>query len=329
MNPKISVIIPVYNAGDQIKTCLDAILSQTLKEIELICVLDCPTDGTDRIVEAYAQKDNRIKVLKNTVNQNIGESRNKGIEAATGDYIGFSDHDDYMEPTMYEKLYKAITKENSHVSMCERGDILTKYNKRVERLDDQKTYTVWTSLLKTIANKQNLNTVYVWNKIYDRKFIQDNNIRFPDNKEFPAGEDILFNFQVFKKLSETNKTEAVAYVREILYWHIFHGENTSSRVWKFDYICRYTNLIAEEISKNRLLSDSKEVKQNAYKGFIGTLTSGLYWANKDKGISAFKQAHNIKNYPYLRSILKDNWTLYDKELSISKNIIGLFIKLFG
>ncbi|MCQ2207395.1 MAG: glycosyltransferase [Paludibacteraceae bacterium] len=328
MSPKISIIIPVYNAGEQIKPCLDAIQAQTLKELEIICVLDCPTDGTDKIVEDYAKKDNRIKVIKNTTNLNIGESRNRGIAAATGEYIGFSDHDDYMEPTMYEKLYNAISRNKVHVAMCERGDILKLVNKKVERLDGQKSYTVWTSLLKTIANKQNLNTVYVWNKIYDRQFIQENGIKFPDNKSYPAGEDILFNYQVFKKLSEIDRNEEVAYVREILYWHIFHGENTSNKVWKFDYICKYTNLIAEDICKNTLFIESEEIKQSAYQGFIGTLTSGFYWAQKENTLNALKQIFKIKEYPYLRAVLKDNWTLYNKKLTISKNLIGCFIKLF-
>ena len=78
MIPKVSIVVPVYNAGEYIKPCLDTLTKQTLHDIEIICVLDCPTDGTDKVVDAYAQQDDRIKVLKNEHNMNIGESRNRG-----------------------------------------------------------------------------------------------------------------------------------------------------------------------------------------------------------------------------------------------------------
>ena len=65
INPKISIIMPVYNAGHRLQNCIESILSQKMKDIEIICVLDCPTDGSDKVVEYYAQQDNRIRVVKN------------------------------------------------------------------------------------------------------------------------------------------------------------------------------------------------------------------------------------------------------------------------
>ena len=106
-NPKISIILPVYNAGEFLRPCLDTLINQTLKEIEIVCILDCPTDGSDKTVQEYAEKDPRILVIKNDRNLHVGESRNVGIRAAHGDYIGFSDHDDIRELDMYEKLYAA------------------------------------------------------------------------------------------------------------------------------------------------------------------------------------------------------------------------------
>ena len=108
--PLVSIIVPVYNAGEHLRPCLDTLVNQTLREIEIICVLDCPTDGSDKTVEEYAAKDNRIVVIRNEQNLNIGESRNVGLRATRGEYIGFSDHDDSRELDMYEKLYNTAEK---------------------------------------------------------------------------------------------------------------------------------------------------------------------------------------------------------------------------
>ena len=94
MTPKVSIIVPIYNAGKFLEKCLDTLVNQTLKDIEIILVLDCPTDGSDRIAREYAEKDPRIRLIVNEQNLNIGLSRNEGLKIARGEYIGFSDHDD-------------------------------------------------------------------------------------------------------------------------------------------------------------------------------------------------------------------------------------------
>ena len=106
MTPKVSIIVPIYNAGKFLEKCLDTLVNQTLKDIEIILVLDCPTDGSDRIAREYAEKDPRIRLIINEQNLNIGLSRNEGLKIARGEYIGFSDHDDWRELDMYEIIPK-------------------------------------------------------------------------------------------------------------------------------------------------------------------------------------------------------------------------------
>lgn len=96
--PKVSIIVPVYNAGCYFDKCLDSLINQTLKEIEIILVLDCPTDGSDKVAESYSSSDNRIKLIYNEENLHTGLSRNRGMAIARGKYIGFHDHDDYSAP---------------------------------------------------------------------------------------------------------------------------------------------------------------------------------------------------------------------------------------
>ncbi|MGC3976850.1 MAG: glycosyltransferase family A protein [Paludibacteraceae bacterium] len=113
--PKVSIIVPVYNAGEHLSRCLDSLLNQTLKEIEIILVVDCPTDGSDLLAEKYAEQDTRIRIIKNEKNIHIGFSRNAGIDNARGEYLGFSDDDDYCETEMFEKLYLCARKNEADI----------------------------------------------------------------------------------------------------------------------------------------------------------------------------------------------------------------------
>ncbi|MCR5127201.1 MAG: glycosyltransferase [Lachnospiraceae bacterium] len=106
----ITIIIPVYNKEAYLKRCLDSVLSQTYPHLEVLLVDDCSSDGSLKICEDYAKRDARVRVLKQEENAGASAARNAGIEAATGDYIGFTDADDWIEPGMYEALLDAIRK---------------------------------------------------------------------------------------------------------------------------------------------------------------------------------------------------------------------------
>lgn len=129
--PKISVVIPVYGVENYIAKCIEALQRQTLKELELIFIDDCGGDGSIAIAEEYAKEDSRIKILYNEQNMGAGKSRNRGIDAATGEYIAFVDPDDWLDDNFYEVLYNRakegnydIVKANRVKVTCyENGDI--------------------------------------------------------------------------------------------------------------------------------------------------------------------------------------------------------------
>lgn len=102
---KVSVIIPVYNTAPYLERCLDSAINQTLKDIEIICVNDGSTDNSLEILQKYAQKDKRIKVVNFKENKGVSAARNKGINLAKGEFIGFLDSDDFIDPGWYENLY--------------------------------------------------------------------------------------------------------------------------------------------------------------------------------------------------------------------------------
>lgn len=111
----ISIITPAYNAEKYIEQSLNSILNQTYKDIELIVVLDCPTDNTKEMVENIASKDNRVRIIENEVNLGAGTSRDIGIKAAKGDYILLNDADDYYDLDYIEKIYDAAIKNNAEI----------------------------------------------------------------------------------------------------------------------------------------------------------------------------------------------------------------------
>lgn len=116
-NPLIQVIVPVYNVKDYVKPCIDSILRQTYKNLEIILVNDGSTDGVEQILNEYAEKDSRIKVI-NQANLGLQAARNKGVDNCTGEYISFIDSDDVINNRFYAMLYAAITQTNSDISMC-------------------------------------------------------------------------------------------------------------------------------------------------------------------------------------------------------------------
>ena len=106
--PIISVIIPFYNTEEYIKECLKSVLNQTFKEIEVICINDKSTDKSLKIVEKYARKDDRIKIINLDKKSGQSTARNRGLEIAKGEYISFVDSDDKIDLDAYEKTYSFI-----------------------------------------------------------------------------------------------------------------------------------------------------------------------------------------------------------------------------
>jgi len=107
--PNISIILPIYNVDSYLRECLDSIINQTLKDIEIICVNDDLKDNSLSIMQEHAEKDSRIKIISKP-NSGYGHTMNVGIDAATGKYIGIVEPDDYVQLDMYETLYNLAEK---------------------------------------------------------------------------------------------------------------------------------------------------------------------------------------------------------------------------
>jgi len=199
---KISIIIPIYNLENYISKCLDSIIMQSYKNIEIIIVNDGSTDKSADICEAYAKKDSRIKVI-HQANQGPSVARNTGISVANGNYISFIDADDWIEPDMIEVLYENAYKYNSDISVCNinyvtiNGDIILSRDGKspfnIYNFTDDNIVILegYEKMIKYISQNVNL----FWNKLY-KKHLFDS-VTLPHNNKIH--QDVLPTWQLVDK----------------------------------------------------------------------------------------------------------------------------------
>jgi glycosyltransferase involved in cell wall biosynthesis len=184
---KISVIIPIYNSEKYIEKCINSIVNQTLKDIEIICVNDGSTDNTENILNDFAQKDSRIKIL-NQENQGQGAARNYGLSIATGEYVGYVDADDYIELNYFETLYNTAKKYNSEIAVASILKHKKFYDKYNVFYKNEKVASSIAEKIKLCGDVKK-NFFYAWNKIYKRELLIKNEINFPQGQIY---EDVMF-----------------------------------------------------------------------------------------------------------------------------------------
>jgi glycosyltransferase involved in cell wall biosynthesis len=177
--PKISIIIPVYNAEKYLQKCLDNLINQTLQDIEILCINDGSKDKSLSVLQEYAKKDERIKVFTGE-NQGPAKARNTGLENAVGKYIMFCDSDDWYEPTMCEEMYNCIEKEKVDIVMCdcdvveiEANHLRNKSDVDYVRLTSKGFHDVSKNCFVKIP-------CTLWNKIFKKSLIDKYKISFPN-----------------------------------------------------------------------------------------------------------------------------------------------------
>ena len=239
-NPVVSVIVPVYNVEQYLPQCLDSIVNQTLKNIEIICVNDSSTDNSLNILNHYAEKDPRIKVVTQP-NGGAGAARNRGLSLAAGKYLSFLDSDDFFEPDMLELAYNK--------AVCDKADFVVFQSDQYYTDRKEFVSVPWTLREKEIPpytpfnHRQmtdNIFKVFVgwaWDKLYDREFVEKNHLRFQEQR---TSNDMLFVFSgvaVAKRISVVKKVlahqrrdakDSLSKTRENS-WHCFYDALSALR----------------------------------------------------------------------------------------------------
>ena len=205
---KISVIIPIYNVEQYLPRCLDSVINQTLRDIEIICINDCSTDGSGAVLKDYASKDKRIKLIDLEVNKGVSATRNTGIDNSTGEYLSFIDSDDSIDIDFYEKLYNKAVESDADIV---KGEV------KIIDYDGNIGKDILHTQIKN--NHSKLYFIYYWvSAIYRRDLIIKNNIKQKINR--PLGEDILFLNQAVLK---SNKVELV----DQTFYNYYKRENSA------------------------------------------------------------------------------------------------------
>lgn len=192
--PKVSILVPVYNVEPYLSQCLASLTDQTLTDIEIICINDGSTDGSLAILKEFAHNDPRITIITKK-NTGYGDSMNRALAAAHGEYIGILEPDDYIEPNAFEVMYAAAREHHADVVKCN--------NFRTQDSPKSGVINVKTSEISELAviNPQEDRYVFqfapaIWSAIYRRSFLQDNHIDFLPTPG-ASYQDLGFTFKVW------------------------------------------------------------------------------------------------------------------------------------
>lgn len=331
--PKISVIMPVYNKEQYLEECLDSILRQTFEDIEVICIDDGSTDTSLLILNRYAKRDLRIKVLQQE-NQGAGVARNKGLSAATGEYVIFLDSDDFFEEKLLEKLCSQIEETNSDVVVCRSDRFTQKTNKSVAC-----PWTIRKELLpkenpfSSKAVQKDFFMIFVWwpwDKLYRKSFIERIGIRY---------QNLRTTNDLFFVAGSVLKANNISYIDDVLVHHRVSMGNSLSVTREKSWDCFYKALLClqEYMKKENLYERFEQDFINYCLHFslwnLETLHGYsfclLYNALRNEWFSELglteKPAdyfYNKYNYAIMQHILQT-----DLEHSISRFITKLEVKL--
>lgn len=211
-NEMISVIIPCYNLAGYTGKCMDSILAQTYRNLEIIAVDDGSTDGTSEVLDQYAARDERIVVIHQE-NVGAGEAANRGIELAQGGFLAFVDNDDWIAPNLYERLYCALMKNHADMAVCNFNLVYEDHTDFCYSHMRDETVNVGEDVFGYFARycacpKPNN---YVWSRLYQADKIKNSDVRF---ENFRLGADTLFNFKLLPYMKR------VTFIKEGLYYYV-------------------------------------------------------------------------------------------------------------
>lgn len=238
--PLISVIVPVYRVEQYLPKCVDSILNQTYRNLEVILVNDGSPDTCGVICDAYAEKDPRVKVIHKE-NGGLSSARNAGIDIAQGEYFGFVDSDDWIEPEMYEILYSGIWKYDAEVAYGGRYDVDGETGERVVGLCPEKEECIsGIEMLGRVFLRDRCDSA-AWDKLYHRSLFDE--IRYPQGFN---SEDIA----IFYKLMEL--TDKVVMCNKPLYNYLHRANSitTAKLSDKTFHFLHHTDTIYPYIRKN-------------------------------------------------------------------------------
>lgn len=292
--PKISIIVPIYNVEKYIKKCLDSIINQTLKDIEIIIVNDGTKDNSAIICEEYAKIDNRIKIIHKE-NGGLGNARNVGMTYAKGEYIGFVDSDDWVDSDYFEKLYNKAINEQADVCI---GSIKVFKN----------------NSFKIKSQPNNIETLFAtqgfaWLKIYKRDFVEHYHMQFTEKLYY---EDMFFAMMVYLYMNKCATVNDAYYYYRQQEQSIVHTCINSNKL--FD-IFKIFSILIEELDTNK--NERYAIYKNVIEvHLIKVLAGFIYKIDNNNRRKFLAQSEDI-----IKKINLKNNTYATLEIKLYRNMI--------
>ncbi|HOG17117.1 MAG TPA: glycosyltransferase [Syntrophales bacterium] len=329
--PKVSIIVPVYNMERYLRKCLDSLIRQTLKDIEIVVVNDESADASPEIIAEYAERDDRIKVV-NRKNGGLSMARNSGMSVATGEYVGFVDADDWVEIEMFEKMYEMGNRHSADIVICD-------YNRVFVEYVEESRLRIETEVID--MNALGMNRYFdqylfpyrhgdeAWNKIYKREFLQDFGIVFEKNSEV-FSEDKLFNLYCLLNVKKICTIDAGFY-------NYLQREGSIMYKVKPDYTKRLMTLLERFRKAAQFHGRQKDIEPVLGGLILQVIGNAVFDKLRVEGLGLFKVREDLKNvndFHFFKSSMRKVLTasgslkerLYSFLLYTDSFILFLFLK---
>lgn len=303
-NKLISVIIPCYNVAKYLPKCLDSIINQTYKNLEIICVNDGSPDNCLEILENYKMKDDRIVIISQK-NQGLSSARNTGIKCAKGEFIMFVDSDDWIDERTCEiAINKALSNDYDMViwnyvrefpnnSLPKRifnnEEIVFNKDDVIHRLY-RRTVGLYKEELSQPENADSI--VTVWGKLYKAKIILDNKLQFVDLEEIGTSEDALFNLEIYKYI------DSAIYIPDCLYHYRKDNDNSVTSSYNDNLIRQWDNLFS--------VIDNHIKANNLDEAFCLALDNRICLSIIGLGLNVVDAGKNIKKIKEIKKIISSS-----------------------
>lgn len=304
---KVSVIVPVYNVEKYIEKCLNSLVKQTLKEIEIIVVNDGSPDNSQDVIDKFVKKYPKKVIGLTKKNGGLSSARNFGLKHVNGEYITFVDSDDYLDLTALEKMYNKAKSNNFDIVACD-----------LEYIYESYTENVVCNINNDLINKDQVKScmTYIYpaacNKIYKNELLK--NLKF---KEKIWYEDVEFMYRLLPL------TNSIGVVKEPLYKYL-QRENAITSTFNdkiFNYIDNFNGLV-KYYKENDLLEEYKNELEYSYVRYL--------YATMVKGMINFKDYNKYKNGVELAiTNVKRNFPNYRKNKYFYRSLKGIYLLLFN
>lgn len=281
----VSIIVPVYNTEKYLKDCLESLVKQTYDKIEIILVDDGSTDSSGKICDKWAKIDDRIHVYHKK-NEGVSRARNYGIQRAKGEKLVFIDSDDMLTLNAIECMVEVLLKQNVELVACQYQS--DKYNKKVEKETLKIEKVSRQSYLEELMIPNKNIAAFVYNRLYLKRIILENDIRFNENVK--VCEDTLFNYEY------ANAINSIAFINNPLYYYRINSDSTMFQK-KMNPGKLTANIVFDKILKETVNDDEKKIISIGCIAYNVILLMQMYkykWKDRDDYVII---KNHLKLYP--------------------------------